>query len=267
MSAGDTFSSDWLHTLYGAAPSAGLWAAWQADGHRYGEACEAAFRGLYAQLDAAERGIEGLSQATGPQGEGDGEADASAGLPPWLEALGRLGPWQEALGRSQAAYGALQRFNAAYGACAALLVGAAREGLRELEQRLADPERASPQPSAGPQSSRELYGQWLETNEAAYEAVLASPEWARAFGRLANAATELAGHWQAEADAALRRLDLPSRADLVDTLERVDRLERSVEGGAATEAAGLRAEVARLREEVAALREEVAGADARQGGR
>ncbi|MBK1726683.1 poly(R)-hydroxyalkanoic acid synthase subunit PhaE [Halorhodospira neutriphila] len=239
MGADEAYGSEWRHFRHTAEALDALWEALQADEAVRAQALRSAVHGLQGQLDAAFTALQAAAQAPLPD-------DPEAGehwLGPWLQAAARLGPLHEQAERLQAGRAALTRYRQAYAECCGLLHESAREGLARLEARLLE--------EAPPESLRALYELWLTEGEAAYEALLGSERWADAFGRLANASTELIGCYQAALDEGLRTLDLPNRQDLVDTQRRVAQLERqSRRQAAAEEVRGLRDEVARLRAEL-----------------
>ncbi len=254
MTSSGSCGDDWWHLLSGAEPVGRLWQALQEDGGVYGSACERTFRGLYTRLEATQSALGSLAASATPGTGADLER-----LLPWLQALARLGPWQDTMARGQALQGAIQRYAAAYAQCAALVVGSIQDGLGRLERRMADGGSTATQEEL-PESLRMLYDWWLEESEAAYEAMLATPEWPEAIGQLTSAATDAVGSLQEQADIALRALDLPSHADWIETQRRLERLERERhEAGTGPadrdELHALREEVQRLRGEVAELRQ------------
>jgi hypothetical protein len=104
-------------------------------------------------------------------------------------------------------------------------------------------------PQQEQQNARQLYQDWLEAAEAAYEEILDSEAFATATGRLTNAWSELLLVLQDNLDGALSAAGLPTRRELSETqaqLRELRQQQRSRERQ-------FRAELDALREHVASL--------------
>lgn len=212
----------------------------EATAERFSESVQAALhrmrtdtRASVAALDGALRGLRG------------GTTDAGG----WLAAGFRTAHHQrETASGGDALVGALEHYMDALTDHHGELSRAVENGLAAFHDELARRRQAQEQPL----ELTELHSLWIESAEPAYEAVLNSGEYTRAFARVHNAAMELAEALQAYARPFLEALGLPSREELEAVQRQMGELRRE-----RNRSRRLEAEVTMLRQEVDALRAEL----------
>lgn len=133
-------------------------------------------------------------------------------------------------------------------------LAAARDAYLKLLQQAADGavERFAMtlrSPRQEQQNARQLYQDWLEAAETAYEEILESEAFAAATGRLTNAWSELLLVLQDNLDGALGAAGLPTRRELSETQAQLRELRQQQR----TRERQFRAELDALREHVANL--------------
>ncbi|HEX5514971.1 MAG TPA: poly(R)-hydroxyalkanoic acid synthase subunit PhaE [Gammaproteobacteria bacterium] len=133
-------------------------------------------------------------------------------------------------------------------------LAAARDAYLKLLQQAADGavERFATMlrsPRQEQQNARQLYQDWLEAAETAYEEILDSEDFAAATGRLTNAWSELLLVLQDNLDGALSAAGLPTRRELSETQAQLHELRQQQR----TRERQFRAELDALREHVANL--------------
>lgn len=217
-SSNEDEQASWIAALEALAE---LWQALACPEEEKEAAISAACERLQRHLDQSLSNLFNPDPANAQSGETVLEGTSLAA---WLEVLSRFGPLHQPQQHSLALSQAMERQGRAYSRCAELLQDSTRAGLARFQQRLT--ERCSATPKDGPKSLRELYEIWLEESEIAHERTLSSAEWCAAFTEFTHASAELISQYQQLLDSGLRALDLPNRADFIDTQRRVYELER-----------------------------------------
>ncbi len=229
---------------------------------RFDEEMDAAFEKMRGQVDAAFSAAEPTTltdalavalRKAAETGIGDeAQLDPPLWLAPWVYSIShRIGPFHEEQQTLNELLLALDHHQEAHQRCAALLHGAAREGLSRFQTRVL---AALGGNGEAPDTLRGLYEMWLTESEAVYDELLAGDAWAAAFADLSNASAQLLSHCREHVDSFLVMLGFPNRRDLVDTQRRLLTVERQQRRQAEeSNTAKLLDEVEKLRREVAAL--------------
>lgn len=149
-----------------------------------------------------------------------------AAAAPWLDAVGNLppiGPGREYIIEARqlaAAHDECQRLEQAL---ADVLRKVQTEALEALQARVTELTQAG----EPPQSFRQLYDVWIECGERAYSKTAHSGEFAQMQADFANALMRLRGLQRKVVERSLRKLDLPTRAELNTVHLKLRELRRS----------------------------------------
>ena len=79
-----------------------------------------------------------------------------------------------------------------------------------------------------PLTSRQIYDIWIDSGEQTYAEMVTTENYQKIYGRFANAAMACKNHGQANLQAVLRSIDLPTKEDLNSVYERIQTLTREL---------------------------------------